>query len=326
MVLQRSNFEIPARFTFQPYSAEWRLVTAETLEWAEEQKLRMMAFVPAKENPEKNWLRVGIGVPLYGGLDSLYGIDNSPSYAVLMSRSSIPPDVLPAHEDYRNTPDIAGRQFQVLICREPEFIEGIWAMKPGDVTKNAWIMRDEFLSLEADPELGWNWSARRFLNKWGLWGFDKGYVEIWNHAGLYPNLAALAGLGTKQRMDKPDFVMVVPHLLKEHQEWYRKALLPTNAINWLRLHPPHLESAKEFPFFRVHKSYCSDAIEATITIDHLAKRQFGICKRCHRVFERETKHKKNYCSERCFNAAGVQRWREKQRKAAKKGAKRNAKG
>jgi hypothetical protein len=92
------------------------------------------------------------------------------------------------------------------------------------------------------------------------------------------------------------------------------------------MHPVNLDTAAEFPFYRVQKSCCVDAIDATITIDHLSGVKHGICKRCRKVFEKETRHKKNYCSERCFNAAGVQRWREKQRKAAKKGAKRNAKG
>lgn len=136
----------------------------------------------------------------------------------------------------------------------------------------------------------------------------------------------LARLGTNQKPDRPDFVMVIPHLLKAEQERYRKALLPRNARQWLRRRPLNLIPADEFPFFRVCKSFCADAVETTITIDHLAERKFGICKRCHKDFQKETQHEKNYCSERCFNAAGVQRWREKQRKAAKKEAKRNAKG
>jgi len=119
---------------------------------------------------------------------------------------------------------------------------------------------------------------------------------------------------------------VMPHLLKEQQQRYSKALLPSNARPWLRSHPLSLDTADEFPFFRVTRSYCRGAIEATVTIDHLAERKFGICKRCHASFEKQNKHKRNYCSNRCFNAAGVQRWREKQRKAVRKGAKHDAKG
>jgi hypothetical protein len=326
MVLQRSNFEIPARFTFHPHSAEWRLATAETVEWAEEQKLWLMAPIPANANHEKNWMRVRIEVPNadalgVGGL--MLGI--YPTYTVLLDRASMPPGVLQAHENHCNTPDISGRYFQVLICQQPELTGALWALKPGSVTKNAWVMRDEFLRLDADPELGWEWSARCFLNKWGFWELNKGYVEVWSDLASFSRLAALYELGTKEKFAKPDFMMVLPHLLRKQQQRYRKALLPSNARRWLSLHPLNLETAGEFPFFRVRKSCCADAIEATITIDHLAGIKHGICKRCHTVFQRETNHKKNYCSERCFNAAGVQRWREKQRNATKKGAKRNAK-
>jgi hypothetical protein len=140
------------------------------------------------------------------------------------------------------------------------------------------------------------------------------------------------------KIERPDFVLVPPQLLKEQQAKYRRALLPSNARSWLRSHPMSLESADEFPFFRVRSSYCSSAIETTITIDHLAEIKFGICKRCHKVFEKEKKYKMSYCSRSCANAASVARFREKQRKpewtAAKiakllsqqKGAKRNAKG
>jgi hypothetical protein len=335
MILQHTNFNVPARFSFQPYSATWRLASAETLEWVEEPKLMQ---VPSKlpDEPEKNRLRVRIGASLYGALDLLYGIDSYPSYTVLMDRASIPPDVLQAHESYRNTPDISGRSFQVLICQKPEFKDGPWALKPGEITKSAWIMRDEFLNLEADPELGWDWAVRQFLNKWGIWESGRGFSEDWSLRPL--TLIAPSALVQQPKIERPDFVLVPPQLLKEQQAKYRRALLPSNARSWLRSHPMSLESADEFPFFRVRSSYCSSAIETTITIDHLAEIKFGICKRCHKVFEKEKKYKMSYCSRSCANAASVARFREKQRKpewtAAKiakllsqqKGAKRNAKG
>jgi hypothetical protein len=261
----------------------------------------------------------------------LYGLelDGYSCYSAVLDRASVPPDVLEAHENYSNTPDISGRYFRVLTCQKPEFKDLLWALKPGEVTKNAWIMRDEFLSLDADPDpkLGWDWSAQQFLNKWGLWGFSQVHVNDWDPASYLAMATLLQSTKGESiyKLNKPGLVMVIPHLLKGQQEKYRKALLPNNARPWLRSHPLSLDVADEFPYFRIRRSYCSDAIDTTITIDHLAERQFGICKRCHKVFEKETRHKKNYCSERCFNAAGVQRWREKQRIATKKGAKQNAK-
>ena len=332
MVLRQSNFEIPARFSFQPFAAEWRIVYAETVEWVEAPRLRGI-LEPVDVNAERTWVRLRIEVPDMSDIGvslGLYfpGIDDHPSYQTLVSRASIPPDVLQAHENFRNTPDISGRYFQVLICHKPELKDGLWAVEPGDVAKNAWIMRDEFLRLDADPELGWIWSVRQFLDKWGLWGFGQVHVKG-SDVALYPQFGALLKAVKGERayeLARLGFVMVIPHLLSEQQEKYRKALSPRNARPWLRSHPLKLVTADEIPFFRVKESYCAEAIETTITIDHLAERQFGICKRCHKVFPKETRHKKNYCSERCFNAAGVQRWREKQRNATKKGAKRNAKG
>lgn len=324
MVLHRSNFEIPARFTFQPFVADWQLTRVEIVEWAHEPKLSKMALGPIEDNSEKCWLRIRIEVPdRHNLVRSMLDLD--PAYPALVDRKTIPPDVLQAHENYSNTPDVSGRSFQVLICQKPEFKDRLWELTPGDVTKSAWIMRDEFLNLTEDSEFGWDWSARRFLNKWGLWELGTGFVKVWDSA-TYQNLVALATLFTRERTDTPGFTVVMPHLLKEQQARYRKALLPSNGRAWLRSHPLNLSTADKYPFFRVNKSYCSDAIETTITIDHLAERKFGICKRCHKVFEKETNHEKNYCSKACINAATVQRWRERQREMAKKGAKRNAKG
>jgi hypothetical protein len=119
--------------------------------------------------------------------------------------------------------------------------------------------------------------------------------------------------------------VAVPHLLKKQQEDYRKAILPAKANSWLRSHPPRLDTAEEFPFFRVRASYCVNAIEATITIDHLSGIKHGICERCHNVFEKEKKYRMSYCSRSCASAASVERFRNRQRKDLKKGAKRNAK-
>jgi len=342
MILQRANFNVPARFSFQPFAAVWRSVSAELVEWVEDPTpLRPIIFGPADEDePEKTWLRVRLELPGkhdnvddLGGLSGLYGL--RPSYTVLMDRVSIPPDVLHGDENHRSAPDVSGRGFTVLICQRPEFKDALWTLKPGDVTKNAWIMSDEFLNLERGSESDWEISVWRFLNKWGIWEPGRGFEED-RRAMPIPKASPFAALPA-QEIDKPDFLLVMPHLLKEQQGKYRKAVLPSNARSWLRSHPLSLDTADEFPFFRVRRNYCSDAIEATITIDHLAESRHGICKRCYRVFEKEKRYRMSYCSRTCANAASVERFREKQRKgkwtAAKiakllsqKGAKRNAKG
>jgi hypothetical protein len=204
-------------------------------------------------------------------------------------------------------------QFAVLISFKSDFKIPPSDLKPGVPTKNAWIMRDEFLNLNAESESGWDRSLHHFLNRWGLW---------WHGGDITRDWIEWKGV----LLEKPGPVLVVPHLLRKDQENYRKALVKSNAHSWLRAHPLSLETAAELPLYFVRESYCKSAIEATITIDHLAERRFGICKRCHDIFEKETLHKKDYCTRECINLAGVQRWRDRQQKMRKKGAKRNAKG
>ncbi len=297
----------------------------------------MNAFQTPADEPEKTWLRVLIGTPDYKGIQSLYGLglQDSPSHTVLMNRANIPPDVLQAHENCRNTPEVSGRSFTVLICQMPEFKDGPW-VKPGEATKNAWYMRDEFLNLDTQKE--WERDILQFLNKWGIWESGKGFSEDWT--ARQTRLISPFTSTPKKETARADFVLVVPHMLKEEQAKYRRALLPSNARSWLRSHPLSLETGDEFPFFRVRSSYCRAAIEATITIDHLSGVKAGICKWCHKIFEKEKNYRMSYCGRSCANAASVARFREKQRKpkpnwtAAKiakvlkqqREAKRNAKG
>lgn len=316
MVLHRANFEIPARFSFRPFSVRWKIETAELIEWEEPRKrssriLGMAEQIPGLPNELE---RVVIRIPAetYGGLAELYGMETDPHF-VKMHRAAIPVDVLLPHETRESAPDIAGRPFPVLMCSAPEFKASLFpsSLRPGETAKNAWVMRDEFVNLpQGEDEFGndWVWGLKKFLDKWGLWQYGRGFdFDIGDPV-----------LG---------FVLVLPHLLRKKREEYRQAMESRNARKWLSTASPlNFTTIENPPFFLVERHYCEDAIQATITIDHLAGRKFGFCKRCGRQFEQETEHKKNYCSRRCIQAAGVQRWRENQRKAQKKGAKHNAKG
>jgi len=318
MVLHRSNFEIPAQFSFEPFAATWQIASAETLEWTEEPKLIQMAFKKPLTKPEKSHILVRIEVPDEIEISAMLGAHTKKYDYVTLDRTSLPPDVLASHETHRSGADISGRLFHVLVCAtEVESRRPV--VSAGLTPKNAWLMRDEFLNLQAGSD--WIRNLQRFLDKWGLWGWRQ-HITQGTLGKAYPNLSLLSGLPLYPR----DVICLAPHSVKQQQESYSKALLPRNRRNWLRSHPLSLETVDEPPFFHVRKSYCSDAIETTITIDHLAERQFGICKRCHSTFEKETQHKREYCSRACINAANVQRWRAEQRKSQPKGAKRNAKG
>lgn len=319
MVLHRSNVEIPARFSFRPFSARWEISTAELVGWWEKPQplfrvpaLSVPMVKPLKELPEHEQITVRIGEST-GGLGSLYGTKPAPSHTgvVEMFRADIPHDVLSPRENRKTSPEIAGRSFPVLVCTEPEF-KGLfpsWA-KPGDAAKNAWVMRDDFLNLpedEADAS-AWLWGLRRFLNRWGLWNCER-YFGVMSGTAM------------------PRFALAFPHLLRAKRQEYRKSLESRNARKWLSTAPPlSFRPMDEPPYFLVERFYCEDAIQATITIDHLKERRFGFCKRCGKQFEQETEHRMYYCSRTCASAASVKRWRDKQREAKqRKGALRNAK-
>ena len=305
------------------------MCAAEIVEWWEKPKptwnVPPLALQIAKPlrilGPEREKVSVRIDVPEIGkgeGLAALY-VGRNRSHTLTVYRDDLPTEVLRPHENRKNMPDIAGREFQVLICEKPEFETLFPApLKPREAEKDAWAMLREFFDLD---ESDWVWSLRRFLNRWGLWSYERGF-----DAGM------MSGDPT------PGFVLVYPHLLRQKRDEYRKAIETRSARKWLSTaRALSFTTIDKPPYFLVERFYCEDAIQATITIEHLAERRWGFCKRCGKVFEHKTEHKKNYCSRRCIGAAGVKRWREKQRKgkwtAAKiakllrqQGAKRNAKG
>lgn len=318
MALHVSSFEIPARFSFHPFCARWEICTAELADWCEDPSPLIGGMVKPILGllTEREKVEVRIGVPddsTTSGMLGLMGLAPHPAHTVEIFRDDIPNDVLAPHQNRRTCPDISGRSFPVLVCSQPEFKTLFPStLKPGDTAKDAWAMREEFLNdWNKANEFEWLWGLREFLNRWGLWTSGYGF-----NAHLMSSIR-----------ERPGFVLVFPHLLWERRNEYRKALDRKQARKWLSTaRPLSFTNIDKPPYFLVERFYCEDAIQATITIDHLAERSFGICKRCQKVFQKETQHKKSYCSERCFNAAGVQRWREKQRKAAKKGTENNAKG
>lgn len=310
---QSSNIEIPARFSFRPYSARWVVAQAQTIGWWEELKLfgnippiGLPAIKPLKtalpHGGDKVLVRVHIGsaaTPLGNAIGFWLGSPLN-NYEVKIDRADIPADVLLPHENRRNTPDIAGREFVVLACQKPEFETFLLELKREDTERNAWKMREEFFELENEI-----WGLSRFLNRWGLWNYKRGYD---------------AGLGEKRH----GFVLAFPHLLWEQREHYRRALTRTPRA-WLSAEN-HLSfsTLSEPPYFIVERFYCEDAIKATITIDHLMNFKFGICKRpdCRKLFKRETQQKRLYCCQYCAHLESVRAQRREAARQRSKAAKR----
>jgi hypothetical protein len=316
-ILRANNLEIPARFSFRPYIADWNLTWAEVIDWAEEDSLKpVMALRPAKparKTGEGVIVRVippvdignalGLGLNALGlgptgtsGMLGLYG-ESGDSLAVDVEilRKDLPDGLLHPNETPITAPDIAGREFVVLVTKGPECGEGRYQIKAGKKEKNVWLMRDSFFGL--DPSVA---ELRKFLNRWGLW----------NEERRFP----VKGFLLQSQL----FSLVVPDAIWRQREAYRKAL-SGSARSWLRAaRPLSFSPLDEWPHFLVERSSCQDAIEATITIEHLRGAKFGFCKRCRKIFERDTLHKKNYCSRKCIQADATARWRANQRKQSKK--------
>ena len=322
MVLHQNNIEIPALFSFRPRVTRWHLTSVEVVDWAEESSgslKPLMAFKPPTGKPQRKTgervivrvtLPVDVGRALGMGLAGamlldLYG-ESSSDVEIEMQRKELPAGLLRPDETPFSTPDIAGRDFVALVSDMQESTGILRHSSPGEKEKerNVWTMRESFFSLK--PSIS---ELKTFLNRWGMWNSERHYEAN--------------GFSLQSR----SLALVVPDAIWRQREAYRKAL-EGSARSWLRKASPlTFSSLDEWPHFLVERSTCQSAIEATITVDHIRDAKYGFCKRCRAMFERDTLHKKSYCSRKCIQADATARWRANQRKQAKKqGGKKNAKG
>jgi hypothetical protein len=318
---QHANLAIPARFSFRPFNAQWVVCWAELEGWWEEPKPisertlpPIFALIPKTPKTkkleqflarEKVWVRVSVPTP-EDLADDYLGFHLGAVHSVEVYRESIPLEVLPSHENKRNTPDISGREFPVLAYPTPEFES--WFpfsdLRPESVAKDAWKMRDEFMALEKEP-----WALSFFLSRWGLWDSDRGY-EARSTVGK-PHLA---------------FALAFPNVIWERRKRFADGLAGGSG-SWLKnAKPLSFSQTNEPPFFSMECSYCTDAIEATISIDHLRKLKYRLCKRedCRKPYQVKTRQMRMYCSIKCAHLANVRKLRAEKRKAETTGRK-NAK-
>jgi hypothetical protein len=311
----KSNFEVPARLVFRPTLTNWVTCSAEILDWSEHDsvidqrggEMSTIAFDTKRQATGKYekfhavWVRIDLaGVKSVGAVAK--DDASSSHHKILIYRKHLPPSVLQSWEKPNTQPDISGRGFTVLACPGRSLKESV---SPTGLVKDAWAMRDEFLNLEQNTE-----ALRQFLNKWGhLSGFR-------------------SAVGPESKVfDSIEFE--IPHLIWKQQAEVRRALIGAPA-RWLRANWLHLTPTRTAPYFAVNAPDCNNAIEATITIDHLSRVKFGICKRedCRRLFERTSGQKRVYCCQPCAHLANVraQRKEQKRLKLKEKGTKGNAKG
>ena len=222
-------------------------------------------------------------------------------YTVPIDRNHVPKGILHPSENRSNTHDFHGRNFEMIVGHYSQRLEFLPVDKPDGPLRDAREMRREYFDLEKKSS-----ALCDFLNRWGLW--HRMFRRI---SGTFP------------------CTTVFPNQFWEQREEYRRALVGTPR-KWLTSSAPlKVESINEPPYFLVERSICMEAVQATITIDHLSNVKFGICKRsdCRRLYERRSRQKRLYCSPECAHLANVRKLRAKKKKTeSKKGPKRNAKG
>lgn len=176
--------------------------------------------------------------------------------------------------------------------------------------EDPWQMRREFLELENTSR-----ALASFLTKWGDW--NVGLL----HEVSKPFLAPPAGLD-EVPLPMPSYVR--PETLWHEQEFFRNALTQKPA-RWLAQHAklPSPHSINGAPYFGLTDSFCTSAIQTTITLDHLREVEYRICARddCARPFQVQSAHGQTYCTQGCAHAVNMRRRRQAERKQSVKKAK-----
>ena len=289
------NIEIPARFVFRPFAAKWVQGTVELLDWT---SLDAVDMVFHSHDPQT---RRGVAVPdLVEAIlrfPSVIGAAaDSPSkvtqqHSLKLLRTSLPPGLISHWENPSPKSDISGRRFEVLVYVDPKIRDMLWRPVPGNSVKNPWEMRDEFVNLPHDIR-----NLQKFLDRWGVWERGVGYEVGFS--------------------DTPVGCLIIyPHVLWDLQLEFRNALT-SSSRRWLSKASLFLKKLSVPPYFTVEESFCASAIRATITLDHLGRARFGICKRhdCRRLFERISKQKRIYCGHACAHVANMREQRDRARK------------
>ena len=150
------------------------------------------------ETPEA--VRVSADLTSLGDVGPNTKKDSSSSHRTVLTifRSNLPPGVIEPWESARTKPDISGRTFTLLAGRSLALVD---ESSSAGLTKDAWVMRDEFLNLKQDTEV-----LLRFLNRWG---------------DLTDNLATSAGpYGNPSQLS-----IEFPHVAWQVQNQFRRALV-----------------------------------------------------------------------------------------------------
>jgi hypothetical protein len=178
---------------------------------------------------------------------------------------------------------------------------------------DGWKMRDDFLKLEHSAA-----SLHGFLDRYGQWDARSSPTTDYDSQVTTPGVVLPASIwyddiDVRARADRDKQGTPAPVLFQDLVRWG----LECGPEKWFSsgyvggFSP--VAGPSQFPHFVVQVFGCASVILATITIDHLSGRKFGICARhdCPEVYPIESNHKRSYCSQYCAHIESVRRSRRK---------------
>jgi hypothetical protein len=322
---QSANFTIPARLVFRPKRARWVVgratITGRGKGFASrcsDDCYKAVSDLGPYIAPEigcSNAIHMTVRLEWENMEQTLRGPwlhfrkGHGPLYCLSLPRDPLPSGILLPHEKQYQAGVLAGREFRVIVCVLDDWSLSDSADKSN--VMNAWQMRSEFLQLEQETDC-----LCSFLNRWGHWN------NILNES--IGNLSCEFFNGPRDPIN-----VVIPGLIWSERQRYVNALVGTSH-SWLSAASPiNLNPTDKPPYLVVDCWSCKNAIESTITIDHLSKVKFSVCKRadCRKLFKRTTRQRRFYCSPACAHLANVRQIRaQKKAERKRKGAKQSAKG
>lgn len=195
--------------------------------------------------------------------------------------------------------ELSAHRIDVLICDRPKH----WGPLSEPYNKvDPWSMRDDFLRANSLVSL------ETFLNKYGEFSRGTGPRPKVDHKAFSEPEANEHAISWKP-------VIVHPDEIWEHKNAISTAL-KSGAAKWFEGASAGLDgvySRPEFPHYIHLDHLIVDALYTTITVDFLQGARFRLCKRrdCRLPFKRESRHKRDYCSQYCAHLESVRRNRRK---------------
>ena len=290
---------VPLAFEFIAKRREWHVV-----------KLVVAGREDAFREPAPKFLGTDIPIPMIGkpltepSNDVLFRVEEDSSYAFLGAGSLYKAAGIEEAAHLDALADLVENGRTVPTGSDELLVSGSSTSGQGRKRPDPWAMRDEFLKLDESAT-----ALAAFLNRWGTWGTFSLLIE------------RLSGTRMLKRLTGEEYPQFLhPYTVWRERKTYRDGMLGSSA-SWLstRATLGLTHRRAEFPYLGIVAATCRQAIETTITLDHLRKVRSRVCARvdCNNIFPVDSDHGKIYCQQYCGHLVSVRNGRAATKKAAK---------